>query len=82
MTEIRHFCDKCGERITEDRTLFLVKCGPERSKRPEIELCSTCLSSVVALIDDRTAGCTAPTPRASAANRAAAMLSAPSCWRT
>ncbi len=72
MTEVRHFRDKCGDRITQDRTLSLVKCGPERSKRPEIELCSSRLSAAVALIDDRPAGCTAPTPRASAANRAAA----------
>jgi hypothetical protein len=63
MTEIRHFCDICSEQIHADRTLLFVKTGPERLRRPTIDLCLECLPKLLALLDDRPAGCTAPSPR-------------------
>ena len=28
MTEIKHYCDRCSERITQDRALLVARCGP------------------------------------------------------
>lgn len=69
MVETKVYCDACSERITEDRSLLKVVTGPERLKRPTIDLCTSCLSRVVELIDARPENCTAPTPRASVAAR-------------
>lgn len=75
MTETKHYCDRCNEQIHADRTLLLVKAGPERLRRPQIDLCGDCLPLLLGMLDDRPAGnCTAPTPRPSKANRTAAAL--------
>jgi hypothetical protein len=50
MTEIRHFCDSCSERITSDRTALKVRCGPLRHHREEIDLCGACLGKLVAIL--------------------------------
>jgi hypothetical protein len=71
MVETRVFCDRCSERITEDRTLLAAKSGPQRLHRPTVDLCSSCYAEFAAFLDARPAGCTAPTPRASMTNRLA-----------
>lgn len=72
MTETKHFCDKCDELITADRTLLAVKSGPRRPRQPEIELCSDCLAEFTGWLDARADGTTAPTPRMSLHNRVTA----------
>lgn len=72
MVETRVFCDKCSERITQERTLLAVKAGPQRLQRPTVDLCSACLTEFTGWLDGRPDG-TAPTPRASVANRTAAL---------
>ena len=72
MTVVKHYCDVCSEQITSERTLLLMKSGPERLKRPEIELCTACLPKLTKLLDTTVAGDTQPTPRANKAARVAA----------
>jgi hypothetical protein len=50
VTETRHFCDSCLERIHQDRTALKVSCGPLRLRTPTIDLCATCLGKLVALL--------------------------------
>jgi len=39
--DIKVYCDKCSERITQDRSMLQPKCGPLRTHEP-FDLCSTC----------------------------------------
>lgn len=65
MTVIKHYCDKCGEQITDgDRTHLVMKTGPQRHQRPTVDLCGECAPLVWALIDHRPEDVTAPSPRA------------------
>lgn len=50
MTETRHFCDACSERITSDRTALKVACGPLRSRHQVIDLCSACLGKFAGML--------------------------------
>jgi hypothetical protein len=69
LTETKHYCDKCGEIILAGRTNYRAKCGPDRFRRPEFDLCPDCLPALFELLDTRPEDCTAPTPRASEHNR-------------
>jgi hypothetical protein len=42
MTDIKHYCDKCGERILTERSALKTSSGPLRRDRPEVELCRGC----------------------------------------
>jgi hypothetical protein len=50
VTETRHYCDCCRERIHQDRTALEVTSGPLRLRTPTIDLCATCLGKLVALL--------------------------------
>lgn len=64
MTEVKHYCDKCNERIeAPDRTLMTLKTGPFRFDRPTVELCVSCCKAVFDFISARGGNCTAPRPR-------------------
>ncbi len=69
MVELKVFCDKCHERVTQDRTLLKTQSGPKRLVMPTLDLCSSCLDELVTWLDALPAGCTAPHPRASKVNR-------------
>jgi hypothetical protein len=60
--DVRVFCDRCSERILEGRTLMKLAAGPERLKRPTVDLCSDCLAEFTGWLDKRPNG-KAPTPR-------------------
>jgi hypothetical protein len=40
------YCDKCGERITQDCTLLVPKTGAMRHREP-FDLCSTCADELL-----------------------------------
>jgi hypothetical protein len=62
MTEIKHFCDKCGERIAEGRTLLANKAGPHRLRRPQVDLCGPCYEEFDQWLSARVDGSVAPRP--------------------
>lgn len=70
MTEIKHYCDKCGTLILKQRTMYRCKCGPGLVKRVEIDLCSDCLVQFDAWIDARIAPAPRPSKTALAERRA------------
>lgn len=42
MTILTVFCDKCGETILENRTVFDIRAGAMRARRETIDLCDDC----------------------------------------
>jgi hypothetical protein len=64
VTETRHFCDRCHERITQDRTLYQLRCGGLlRHKRPELELCGSCAEALDVFVATFHDGLSAPRPK-------------------
>jgi hypothetical protein len=66
MTDLRAWCDRCGERIHTDRSILNPKCGPLRSRGP-IDLCGDCASKLTAefltpgaVVPEATAPCPPP----------------------
>lgn len=48
MTTTTHHCDRCRNMITESRSLLRAEAGPAIRKRPEIDLCESCLEALCA----------------------------------
>jgi hypothetical protein len=55
------FCDWCGEPILADRTTFEVATGPERLRRPQLDLCGSCAAEFWTWVSMPAPG-TGPTP--------------------
>lgn len=45
-------CDRCRQAIGANATVLDITTGPERLKRPTLDLCGPCLLAVLAEIDN------------------------------